>query len=877
MLHFNISWVKLVVIATGGMSVALALTLLTEWYPASQRAIEAAQGLAPTAYSTILGFLGSAIGLLAFAFDRHKLVLFCGAMVAAAGLIELSHYIFSADFDLNEILAGRALLAEAPSNTHMALGTALGLSSAGTALLLLACPQPLKYRPLVLGFLGALIIAAGMARLSAYLFGFTPVDWGERSSMASLKTAGLLVLGLATLIIARSEARVDRDSVPHWFPLIVGFATAATTVLLWQALLSHDRLDTARIVQSMAQSIKSEIAEELENAFQALLWMARRWDNEDNAPTQAWGTDAHLYLSHDPTYRAAGWVDSSLHLQWITRRMGNGLVPGANLSADARRRQALVAARGSAGFVLQSSFRPDEKGTWLELYIPVVQGTKLHGFLIGVINAQPVLDTVMSNIAREFYVALYEDGKEIYRYPRTGVEPRMAEWKEAEIRFHGATWKARVWPGAKLLAEMKNRVPALILIVGTLGSLLLGRAVQLAQIARLQAHKLRDANRELLSQIAERLQAEDALREQETSYRALAENLPGMVYRLFLHGDHRMQWFNNMSLPMTGCTVSELTEGNHLSFGRLVLAEDKPKLRAALRRALRQNKPFELEYRIQHRNGEIRHFHERGVPVRGPDRTTACCLEGVIIDVTEHRRLEQFVQGSEATLKALSAELLTVQEKERQRIARELHDSIGQSLTSIKFLAENTITAIRNRVSKKGLQSLQQAITMVQVTVEEVRRISMDLRPSMLDDLGILPTISWLCRQFRAAHPDIVVETEIDLIEADIPGDLKTCIFRITQEAMNNVAKHASADRVHISLKKLDGQIELTVEDNGQGFDPAALVSEDGARRGFGLASMRERADLSSGNFRIESQKGKGTAVRVAWPIPELQKAQAIA
>jgi PAS domain S-box-containing protein len=415
-----------------------------------------------------------------------------------------------------------------------------------------------------------------------------------------------------------------------------------------------------------------------------------------------------------------------------------------------------------------------------------------------------------------------------------------------------------------------------MLVGGFLGSLLLGWAVHLAQTARGQADELRVANWELKRQIAERLQAEDALREQETSYRTLTENLPGMVYRLFLRGGHRMQWFNSMSLPMTGFTVPDLTDGDRLSFGRLVLAEDRPKLRAALRQALRLKTPYKLEYRIHHKNGDVRYFHERGAPVCGPDGRVEF-LDGVIIDVTEHRRLEQGLQRSEATLKALSAKLLTVQEKERQRIARELHDGIGQSLTSIKFLVENTLTAVRNRVSKKGLRFLQQAITMVQTTVEEVRSISMDLRPSMLDDLGILPTLSWLCRQFRAAHLGIVVETDIQVAEADIPGALKTSIFRIVQEAMNNVAKHASADRVRISLTRLDGRLELVVEDNGRGFDPEALASEDGARSGFGLASMRERAELSSGTFRIESRRGGGTAAQVAWPVPEVQEAPATA
>jgi hypothetical protein len=257
-------------------------------------------------YTTILAFLGCGIGLLAFVLDRRKLVWVCGALVTVVGLVELSRYIFHVDFDLSELLAGYALLAMAPSQARMALGTAFALSLAGTALLLLVGPSRFQHRPLLLGFLGSLIMAVGMARLSAHLFGVTPVDWGERCSMAFLITVGLLVLGFIALILARGETRVDRYGVPYWFPMIVGFATAATTVLLWQALLSHERLDTGRLVQSITESIKSEMTLELENPFQAFLWMARRWENKDETPSRAWGNDAHLYLSHDPKLQSGG-------------------------------------------------------------------------------------------------------------------------------------------------------------------------------------------------------------------------------------------------------------------------------------------------------------------------------------------------------------------------------------------------------------------------------------------------------------------------------------------------------------------------------------------------------------------------------------------
>jgi sensor domain CHASE-containing protein len=312
-----------------------------------------------------------------------------------------------------------------------------------------------------------------------------------------------------------------------WFAAIVGLAATATTLLLWQALLSHERSDAMRIVKSLTESIKSEIALELEEPFDAFSWMVRRWQNGNAVPSQAWGADANAYLSHDPSYRALGWIDTSLRLHWITRRMDNGLAPGADLGADAQRRQALAAAaRARSEFVVQGPSRPIGEGTWLEVYVPVIQGTSLSGFFVGVFDVQSVLDTLFNNVARRYRAVLNDGGREIYRYPRTLQALKTPAWGEAGIGFHGETWSVRVWPSPGLLAEMGTRIPALVLVGGLLGSLLLGWSVHLAQAERHQANKLRDANQEIKKQMAERLLAENALRERETSYRALARIFP---------------------------------------------------------------------------------------------------------------------------------------------------------------------------------------------------------------------------------------------------------------------------------------------------------------------------------------------------------------
>ena len=219
---------------------------------------------------------------------------------------------------------------------------------------------------------------------------------------------------------------------------------------------------------------------------------------------------------------------------------------------------------------------------------------------------------------------------------------------------------------------------------------------------------------------------------------------------------------------------------------------------------------------------------------------------------------------SEQNLRFLSSRLLTAQEDERKRIALDLHDSIGSSLTAVKFGLQKSFHVI-----EQGIATIDAGTTLISTTqnaIDEVRRIMMDLRPSILDDLGLVATIGWLCRQFQSVHSHISIASEIAMNEEDIPAPLKIVMFRIMQEALNNIAKYSGADRAGLALSKADGSIHLTIEDNGAGFDLRSVLSSESHKRGLGLSSMQERAQLSGGRLSIESGMGVGTKIKASWP-----------
>lgn len=241
-------------------------------------------------------------------------------------------------------------------------------------------------------------------------------------------------------------------------------------------------------------------------------------------------------------------------------------------------------------------------------------------------------------------------------------------------------------------------------------------------------------------------------------------------------------------------------------------------------------------------------------------------IQDISTEIAERKRSEQALEESEAALRRLSARLLHVQEAERKTISRELHDSIGQALAATKFGVENCLYRIREVADKETVKSLQALVPVVRRASEEVRRIHTDLRPSLLDDLGIIATISWFCREFQGLYSGLRVEQRIDIEEKQVADSLKIVIFRLLQEALNNVAKYGKGDTVRVSLRKTEGHIELAIEDNGQGFDVEQVRSTKSLKGGFGLTSMKERTELSGGSFSIESVPGAGTLVRASWP-----------
>jgi signal transduction histidine kinase len=235
-------------------------------------------------------------------------------------------------------------------------------------------------------------------------------------------------------------------------------------------------------------------------------------------------------------------------------------------------------------------------------------------------------------------------------------------------------------------------------------------------------------------------------------------------------------------------------------------------------------------------------------------------------EIMRREAAEQALRRSRNELAILSRQQIAAQENERKRIARELHDSVGQQLSAIKYSLERIEPALQSRVPESQLQVLRRAVTGLQDVLEELRGIAMNLRPPVLDDLGAASAVSWFCREFAQSYPALQLQESVSVSDADVPERLGIAVFRSVQELLNNVAKHAQAHRVMVSLSRRLDRLVLEVNDDGIGLgtsaQPAAL------RSGRGLPNLRERAEMTGGQFTLASgESGTGSRARIEWRL----------
>ena len=343
------------------------------------------------------------------------------------------------------------------------------------------------------------------------------------------------------------------------------------------------------------------------------------------------------------------------------------------------------------------------------------------------------------------------------------------------------------------------------------------------------------------------------LQESLSNWYSLVQNAPDTIMTVEFSG--RICFVNR---PAWGYSVNALIGTNLLD---LVPEGSRAKLLRCLSQSFKLNKKSAREFTGL--CGDLDNWYSFSfgsphpfVPVGRQGTTTTTVI---IREISEQKRMETTLRTSSEQLRDFAARLEAVREEERTRVSREIHDELGQALTALKL----DLSWMHKKCTNNIRKELKSTITRVDDTIEKVRRIASQLRPPVLDDLGLIPAIDWQLRDFRR-RTGIYTEVVCNVDELNISAEASAAVFRVLQEALTNIIRHAKAARVCVTIDFANRSLRMVIEDNGQGMK----YNRDADLRSLGIIGMKERISRLGGLFQVFSEPGKGTRLDILIPTP---------
>jgi PAS domain S-box-containing protein len=365
-----------------------------------------------------------------------------------------------------------------------------------------------------------------------------------------------------------------------------------------------------------------------------------------------------------------------------------------------------------------------------------------------------------------------------------------------------------------------------------------------------------------ITDVTERKLVEERLRESERRFQFMADNAPVLIW---MSGTDKLcTWFNKPWLDFVGRPMEkELGDG----WTENVHRDDFDNCLRIYTESFDARRPFQIDYRIRRYDGEYRWISDRGIPLFDR-RETFTGYVGSCVDITDRKNTEMALQTtasslrvSQESLQSLAGRLLTAQEEAAQSIARELHDVFGQkiALLSLKVSEIETLLPTQQKAAEEKLRSCREQIG---VLAQDLHDFSRQLHPSILHELGLEVALRAECDAY-AQRNGTTLAFSAENVPETLSEDISLCLYRVAQESLHNIWKHAESNRIGVVLRASNEEIELVVEDFGKGFDIEATKGKGG----LGLISMQERVRLVGGSLAITTKAGDGTRVEVHVPL----------
>ena len=690
-----------------------------------------------------------------------------------------------------------------------------------------------------------------------------------------------------------SETISSRRPRRHlWLALCFLLAGLAGTGAIWRFVSSNEAGHVRRMTKLVGAAVRADASADADSWTLGLVRLSKWWELEQT-PREPWVSSAELYIQHHPGCRAIEFVD-------VLRKEQIGTIaPGTvseHLSLPSGARQRFLAKVSEQGKPTSIPFETETgQNEWITA-LPIYRKDQLRGFVLAEFDLTESVDTMADDVkGLGFSIAIGQPGKKSELLPGSTPQNQAELGETLDVDVVGVPWQVTVWPKPTALQEMRSSMPETTLLAGILLSLLLALTVFFAQSTFAKTKYLEEANQQLTTENAERRRVEEALRASQKRFAGILEISADAIISVDEH--QRIKLYNQGAEKMFGYPAQEVlgqslgillparmraAHAQHVSqFGRsseqtLVMSEqlqlyglrkdgrefrmvgsvakleiNGEKIFTSMLRDVTDSVRAAEELRRAHDELELR-VRERTADLE----TTNTALQA---EIAERQRAED-------SLRELSERLMRLQDEERRRIARELHDGTIQDIAALA-LNLNLLKSELKPSSEVDLV-LSDCLRLVNQTTGDLRTISYLLHPPVLEELGLTRTLQNYVDGF-SRRSGIAVELEMTPQIGHLPAAVELTLFRIVQEALCNIHRHSDSSTAQISLLRTNSEIVLEIADQGRGISPQT----EGA--GVGISGMRERVRLLGGDLKIHSSHS-GTAIRAILQVQPQTRASLV-
>jgi PAS domain S-box-containing protein len=676
--------------------------------------------------------------------------------------------------------------------------------------------------------------------------------------------------------VAEQDLNSERPGRRPWLVVVAATVSLAITLVVWQIGRTAETNHIRRMTRLAALAVREDLARDTQSSIFDLVRLAKLWEFPEGPIYSEWKASAELYIEHHPGCLAVEWLQPTYDERWPVRAPGQANEP---LVSNQVRDQLFQESSANGKPVVSRPFLTSDGKARYAVVVPVHRNQQIQGFVIALADAKGTLADMLSNVIPLGYsIAVREGGAEIYRM-EGDTSQNEKQWGETiALPLPGDTWELLVWPRPETLSEMgtQTHLPSIILGVGVILGLMLTSTVHFAQKATSKSARLQAANQRLAAGMEEQRRTEAALRASQTRFAGILEISADAVVSV----DQQMQvtLFNQGAEKIFGYPQAEIL-GQSLE---ILLPQ---RFREIHRQHLSRFAECPQQTLIMSERQPVFGLRKDGSEFPLVASISRLDIEGekiftaILRDITEevraqeelrrsHDELELRVEERTAELQKLSNRLMHLQDEERRRIARELHDGTTQSLIALN-LDLAAITKILPEPDPKVQHKLDEAKELVRRCMEEIRTVSYLLHPPLLDDVGLELALQTYVEGF-STRSGIQVKLQASLEISSLPREIEVAIFRIVQEALANIHRHAQSPTANITLGPEAGGLKLEIADQGRGIPPGVLRGN--GRAGVGIAGMKERVRQLGGRCEIESGNG-GTTIRIVLSPASLAQA----